>query len=305
MATAYQRNNIFLARYLPIYDLHPRFNLQNPHVLAPVQDLMWIISTQYYNKMTRANLCALQELNPKIRKIRVVSNVKGAVRKYWACGWRQFVLQCPSDDVIRVQKLGLCGGLFICTRATAPSIREPGSAFVFGLTDDTTMIQNEIMATARATNFETICLLGSSDNIDMRAFRSELDRSGIRWLKVDDIQKVPPETSALFVVGTQSDYDGVLSYIKIHRGQFPTLTKLSSYGRYITPSNLITWADIGMSGEPVTNNYNSSQPFLESEYSTVSRPTYLPDETSFWDLSNILLRFPIDFLFAFGYVIDL
>lgn len=305
ITTTYQRNNIYLARYLPTYDLHPRFNLQNPHVLKPPAALIWLLSSQYDNKETRANLNALRKFNPRIRKIRVVSDLGKAVQSYWACGWRQFVLQAPSVEIAQVQKLKLCGGVFICPRATDPSIRHQGSAFLFGLTDDTTMIQDKIVATARASAGKTVCLLGTSDNISIPLFQAELDRIGVSWLHVDSIQKLNPNTIALFVVGDKQDYAEVLDYIQANRSQYPELTKLSSYGRYITRSNLITWKEIGMTGESVVNNYNSSQPFLESEYSRISRPSYFSDEVYFWDLANILLQFPLDFLFAFGYIIDI
>lgn len=300
-----QLNGTTTSRYVKDSALHPHFNLQNPYVLTKPTGYIWLIADQYVTPYTRANLKYLKANNPLICRIRTTSDIVHSVKKYWCQGYRQFVLQAPSDDVAKVEKLNLCGGVFVCTRSSSPTVRKPGSPFIFGLADDNTMIQDRIYGRFKTTQGKIVCVLGTSDNVNIPDFRAQLDKLAIPWVNIDQLDSIHHDITGVYSVGNLDDFQTVLDYVIANRVKFPALASVQNYGSYITQAQY----DLVQQTFPtvknfVFNQYNSSQPFLDSEYSVISRPSYLPNDVIFFDLSNILLRFPLSFLFAFGYVVD-
>jgi len=305
ISPTFQINGFYYNRLLSSAPIHPRFNLQNPNVLHKPTGYIWLISDKYVTKYTKANLKYLKQTNPLICRIRTTSDLQCAVKKYWCQGYRQFVLQASSDQIERVQKLNLKGGVFVCTRSTSPTVRSPGSPYIFGLTDDNTMIDEKLVSIWKISGFKSIVIIGTSDNVNIPNFRAHLDELGIPWLDVNNLSKLPPNVIYVLSVGDLGDYQYVLDYIIANKSKYPYINRIVNYGEYITEDQYKLMNQIFPSeGIPVVNNYNSSQPFLESEYSEISRPLYFIDEVVFYDLSNILLKYPLDFLFAFGYLID-
>jgi hypothetical protein len=169
--------------------------------------------------------------------------------------------------------------------------------------DDNTTCQTQLARERNITNSDITCVLGTSDNINFEQFKKELDRERISWVDIDNLKSIDKNIITLVVVGNSENYDTVLDYLEVNK--YDKLTSVPVYGRYKSLKQTERTEKMGyIKSTPFIGN-NSSQPFLESEYSTISRPPYVENSTNFFDLSNLILRFTPDFLFTYGYIIDI
>jgi len=247
------------------------------------------------------NLSMLADYNSKIKQIKQTSDIAKSVIDFWKKGYRHFILDAPTDQIEAVQKLKFKKGIFICPRANNIHIRYTDSPYLFCTTDDHMMIESVISLENKEVKSHLAFVIGKSvDSV----FVNELKRKEIACVSIDELDQIKVDTISLYMVGTDQEYEAVFKYITSDLTRFNRLIKFRRYGCYIGKIHQDLLAEFGFVGNFVLNNYSSCQPFLESKYSSISRPTYLSDQTSFLYLSNILLIFSIRFLYSFGYLID-
>jgi hypothetical protein len=287
------RIGIYFSRYLPLYPATPSYNLINSN-LDINSKYVWL--NEYINSNTTWNLKYIHKINPTIL-FKHSSDLAKSVLYYYNKGYRIFVLQGSSKQVANVQKLELKDSLFICNQSTDPSIRKSGSQYLFTLTDDYSMI-NTIYK-----NKETVFVVGESDNINIKDIKLYLEKNGFYCIDIDNLRELDKNIEIIYLVGNNENYKTLLKYLETHK--FKKLQNVIKYGDYITSKQYLKYKKLGMKDDnPTLINFNSGYPFLDSRYSYNSRPDYLPDITNFLDLSNILLYFPLKFLFSYGYITD-
>lgn len=166
------------------------------------------------------------------------------------------------------------------------------------------MVKTNINSVNVGSLGNTVCIMGSSNNIDIPNFKTQLSKYNVQYLDITDLHKIPQSTVVLTSVGNDDDFSRVVNYVVNNRSNLSNLNNVYQYGLYSNQTQIDILKNIGITSYP-TINYNSSQPFLDSCYSTISRPPYLSNLTNFVYLSNILFQFSPKLLFDFGYYIDI
>lgn len=300
-------NNKFLSRYLPLYNFDIKSNNSNRHVTKCNSCYVWLMDESYSNETSLANAQYLLKTNPKLKKFRVVQDFARAVKKYYKAGYRTFILDAPSVQVKIVQDLKIRDAVFICNRATDPTLRVPGSNFLFSVCDDNTHIQDRGYATKFLTDNNYYYILGSSDNVNIPLFRETLITAGLKFLNIDQLHQIGPETQILSVIGNESDYQKVFELVTKNRSQYPDLYFVMKNSGLTTEEQQLGLNVAGLGRNAIDANYGSSEVFYDSEYAKLSRPPYVSIVNYYFTfyLSNILFRLPLDFLYDFGLVIDI
>lgn len=166
------------------------------------------------------------------------------------------------------------------------------------------MVETSINSINIGSLGNTVCIMGTSNNIDIPSFKQQLSKYHISYFNISELNKIPSSTVVIISVGNDDDFSTVVNYVINNRGTLPALNSVYEYGLYSNQTQIDILKSLGITSYPLIN-YNSSQPFLESLYSTISRPLYLLNITNFLYLSNILFQFSPKLLFDFGYYIDI
>jgi hypothetical protein len=298
----------FISRYLPLYNFTIKSNNSNRHVKRAAKHYcyVWLMHESYENPYSLANARYLLKTNRRLSKFRVVDDIKSAVKKYYKAGFRNFILDAPSDFIKPVQKMKLHDSLFICNRSTDPTLRVPGSNFLFALCDDDTHIQDRGYAIKYATNDHYHYILGTSDNVNIPLYRDTLVKDGLKFLNVDELENVDPEVVVLMVVGNESDYNAVLDFVTANRSKYPRLLYILKNSALTTEEQQLRLDALSLGSNSIDVNYNSSEVFYDSEYAKISQPPYIGLKNFYFTLylSNILFRLPLEYLYDFGLLID-
>lgn len=303
-----QQNSKFFSRYLPLYNFDIKSNNNNRHITRCSNPCyVWLMDKSYENEYSIANAEYLLKTNPKLKKFRVVSDFQRAVKKYYRDGYRTFILDAPSTQIRIVQELKLKDAIFICNRATDPTLRVPGSNFLFALCDDATHIQDRGYAVKYKSDNKYYYILGSSDNVNIPLFRETLIKDELKFLNMDELHQIGPETQILLVVGNESDFQKVFELVTQNRSQYPDLFLITKNSGLTTEEQQLGLDAVNLGRNVIDANYNSSEVFFDSEYAKISRPWYIGLQTYNFTFyaSNILFRLPLDFLYDFGLVIDI
>lgn len=305
ISTSLQNNGFLPSVYLPLNPVPIPYTLHNPNFIKPDHQLVWLINRQQKVPYKEANVRLTQDLNPKICHVRWTNNFCKWVLKYYRQGYRTFILDGPTDFIIPVQNLYLCNARFLCPRATSPTIRRSGSPFAFTLLNDTEMIQIRILGGAKFVLSKFAFIVSPNGNINLPSFIKTLQEVSISYYYPDQVSQIPRDTITIVIVGTDQVYNDVLNYIIQHISEFPSLVRFQRYGDYITANQYNILTQHKLLGEVCLINFNSGQIFLDSIYSQVSRPLYLPGQVNFLNLDQLIFSLPVSFLFHFGFITDL
>lgn len=295
-----QINGAIYSRYIPLFNIDIKYNLDNNN-LTCCNKYILLVDKSYYSKYTIDNISFLRNI---IIEYKITSNISKSVSKYWTKGYRQFILDAPSTEIIAVQRLCL-EGLFICTRSGDPTIRHAQSRFLYMVIDDNYMIYDRIQSLYKVTQSNAVSILGHDNNVNIINFKQTLDSLGFNNVPFNRYKTIPISTRLIEIVGNDDEYQECLSYFTENKDKYPQLFSIRRYGNYITEVQSKILKDVGFTIFTVDSNYNSSQPFLDSTYSELSRPTYLFNQIAFYYLGYVLLNFTSLFLFKFGYLIDI
>jgi hypothetical protein len=302
------QNNKYLSRYLPLYNFNIKSNNRNCHITKCSNSCYaWLMDASYADESSLANAQYLLKTNPKLKKFKVVHDFRRAVKKYYKAGYRTFVLDAPSAQIKIVQGLKIKDAVFICTRATDPTLRVPGSNFLFAVCDDDTHIQDRGYAMKYLSNNNYYYILGTSDNVNIPLYRETLIKDDLKFLNIDELHQIGSETQVLLVVGNEDDFQQVFELVTKNRSQYPDLFLVLKNSALTTEEQQAGLDAVGLGRNVIDANYGSSEVFYDSEYAKLSRPPYVKITTynfTFY-LVNILFRLPLDFLYDFGLVIDI
>lgn len=296
-------NGFYVSKYLLKSNIKLKYNLCNRYVnVCP--KYIWLIDASYVTDWVINNLNYLKKTLPTIKRIKISTNISCDVCYYWNKGYRNFILDAPSNLVREVQKINLKQSFFVCPRSTDPTLRKIGGNCVFSLIDDNSFVNDLISTINSATLNRLYCVIGTSNNINIPLFVKQLDINGVKHVMIDELDSIPDDTVAIISVGNDSDFQKVFNYI-LNNTRFSQLTLIKKYGSYVNETQNAILLERGIQPDVSLINYNSSQPFLDSKYSELSRPPYLSNITFFLQLSNMLFAFNPKFLFDFGYYIDI
>jgi hypothetical protein len=297
-----QTNTYYIARYLPIVPVPTYYNTHNNNIPAHAC-YIYIVSRQYVDPFSTANIEYIKKVNPYLCKIVETDDLVKSVMKYYKRGTRAFLLNAPSDAIAEVEKLKLRNAFFICTRATSQTVRKPGSPFTFALINNEVQVIDKVVPINNDFNKLLTVVLGTSDNINIPLLKAQLTALGINYINVDDINELPRDRLGLLIVGTDPEYQRVFDFIVNHRDQFPLLASMVRWDGNITNAQ---YNVLNTTIDPPFSffNYNSSQPFLSTPFASMSKPWFEPPIFPVLNLSNILYVFSPQFLFNFGYIID-
>lgn len=116
-----QINGFNISLYKPILNIDFTYNLLNSYV-PKCASYIWLIDAQYVDPYLLNNMKYLSKNFNNIKKVVIGTDINSDVCKYWNKGFRQFILDTPSNVVAKVQKHKYNGGFFLCTRATNPNM---------------------------------------------------------------------------------------------------------------------------------------------------------------------------------------
>lgn len=300
-----QVNGMYQSKYIQNSNYVPKNNIINDH-LHDHPRYVWLLEDEYVDKYVLDNIKLVTDKNPLIEKVKIVkTDIVKYVYRYYKMGYVDFILDASSTSIKKLQQKKFNKCVFFCTRATDPTIRHPNTPYLYGLEDDTTMIEDLIVSINNVTNNGIICVMGESNNINIEEYKRVLTKNNIKYVNVDNLKSIDFNTIGIISVGNDDTFDKVLKYYKDNKSKFNQLTILKKYGLYVSKEDNDYLISNGIQNNTSYINYNCCYPFLDSKYSELSRPLYLVNYTNFFTLEKVLFRLPQKFLFYSGCFIDL
>ena len=309
ITTTDQKETYYFTRYLPYFPMHIEANDKNCNV-RNYKDFIWITDEPYVDQWACQNWRYVMSQTNRIKKHVVTNDVIADVIKYYQLGYKHFILDASSAVICELQDYNL-DALFICNKATDPSLRHKGSNYLFTLCSDTTFIEDRVQGYNTATNGRMVVVMGQSDNVNPINFIEQLEEENVTWIRPNELEKIPSDTIIILIVGNKKTYDRVYRYVWNNFNELPSLVSIPFYQNYPTKLQFEHLTERGLERGTVfwfffELNYSSSQIFEESKYFKISNPKYVSTlgYNYLKNLSNILFVFPLKVLFDYGYVID-
>lgn len=295
--------------YSGISELSPvtlRYNLKNKFKIRNKQ-IIWLIDLENMNSINVYNATAIKFNIPRIKKIIYTNNFIGNIEKYKKKSYQIFILSGTVQRLLEVKnEYEYNNNLkFICPLSTYTPLRSASSNFLFMLMNDITMVIIRFVIAKIVSNNKFVAVIGDDASYpDLKNIIKTLNQYEVPTFRIDDINKIPKDTVIIYTIG-KNIYHRMLTIIKNNKNFLPSLKSVRSYGEYITLEEYIIATELGYTADLSIIPYNSGQPFLDSTYSKNSKYDWLDPQTNFKNLSNVLFYFDIEFLFKFGYIIDI
>jgi len=256
-----------------------------PTCYPNVDTFIWLIDTKYKDSYTLYNTNYIINQSDKIIKILFTNNPEIYISDYYEKNIRGFILDYPSIKIKKIQNCVYPDAIFICVRATDLSIYQPN--YYFSITNYINLIKYNII------RFNSLVIIGSSNNINISNFQKILNKFNIQNIKINDLTQI--NNPIVYFLGTDEEFDKIKSLlftVKIFR-------RIDEY-LSLDQTNFLQKNNINY-GNTLSNN--SSQIFLDTQYSIQSVPKWVSKNTFFFNIPNIILNLNLGFLIKYGFLI--
>lgn len=292
-------NGITYSHYLPLNkQIKISYNIID---FQPQEEqIIWLINKQQISDYKTYNVNFISSNSKKIKKVIYTDNFSKHVVKYTNQGYKNFILDGPSDLIKPVMKLNF-NNYYVCPYATSPTLRDKYDNFVFSIMNDDSFIAEDVVYHSKLNDNKVIVILSETDNIDLKSFKKSLKLNNIKYYNnVDDVPENIRKNTRI-IVCVKSTYEDTLNKIYNHKIKFPKLFQFISYGAYNTleQNQKLDLLRLNESYRCMIN-YPSAQPFMDSSYSYNSIPSYIDLSSNFLDVQSIIFILPWKLNYTFG-----
>jgi len=295
ISTKLSDNSVFFSRYLPLY---PNIKLE---ILSPYKkfskckQIIWLINKTKKNNYKIRNI----EFNYKNVHIAIfTNNFKKYVQKYYCLGYRKFVLDAPTIYLLKIPIYQDC--VYICPITTDVKFRKNKENFVYCLCNDQIIVSDLIYQMSLLT--KQCVVLSNSDNTRISDYQSYLEQNNIVYVKYSNLVKIPVNTTFIGILGTNQQCDEIINYIINSKLSINFCRRFNNYFTSDQENKLKLY---NISYDSIING-TTFQPFLDSKYTQSVIPQRLVQQQlyNYLNISNVIFKFNVNFLYRFGYYVS-
>ena len=317
IAGSYYNNLFTFSEYLPTNpQINMNFNTNNNFLnkcnykkVAYFIDTPNVPSTfnqEYNKKYINKDICYLT-----VDKDNIVQKFKCLYNK----GYRLFICNVFSETLQKLININYKDARFISNYSTAKSLRNNKQPFFYSLSNDNNFFSDKLFVFQdfAGKGLTLVVLKDELNNVfikDIVEYAEENNFNIFIYDNIDDINNLNEDATVLFFFIINSEkINEILTNIKIKKPIiFNNINYLTYGGFYFTESNINKFNELEYSNFISTRiNYNSSQVYIDTVlgYYTLPPIIFQQNVEEVYNMdTSILLNYDLDYLYKFGYIID-